>query len=297
VRSIPSALQEKLDSGATTLARCWLVTRRDGVVLGFTDHDRDLAIGSVTCRAATGFTGSEATSRFDLSVDGSEISGAFSDDTLTEADLAAGRYDAAEVATWLVDWSDVSLKILTARGKLGEVRREGQAFTAELRGLADALSQDSGRLFTARCGVDLGDARCRIDLGNAAYRGTGAVTAIEGTSIVAVSGLGGFADGWFTAGRLAWTGGANAGVAVEVKQHRVVAGEVRLSLWQAMAEPIAVGDSFAMTAGCDKSFATCRDRFANTDNFRGFPQIPGNDFVVSYPLPGSPDNGNGSKAL
>jgi uncharacterized phage protein (TIGR02218 family) len=270
------------------------VTRRDSVVLGFTDHDRDLVIDGVTCRAGTGFTASEATSRFDLSVDGSEVSGAFSDDTLTEADLAAGRYDAAEVVTWLVDWSEASLKILTARGTLGEVRREGSAFTAELRGLADALSQDSGRLFTARCGADLGDARCRIDLGNAAYRGSGAVGVIEGTSIVAVSGLSGFADGWFTAGRLNWTSGANAGVAVEVKQHRVVAGEVRLSLWQAMAELIAVGDSFAITAGCDKSFATCRDRFANTDNFRGFPQISGNDFVVSYPLPGSPDNGIGS---
>jgi uncharacterized phage protein (TIGR02218 family) len=69
-----------------------------------------------------------------------------------------------------------------------------------------------------------------------------------------------------------------------------------LSLWQAMAEPIAVGDSFAITAGCDKSFATCRDRFANIVNFRGFPQIPGNDFIVSYPLPGSPDNGSGTKA-
>jgi uncharacterized phage protein (TIGR02218 family) len=297
VRSIPSALQAKLDSGATTLARCWIVTRRDGVVLGFTDHDCDLAIGSVICRAATGLSASEATSRFDLSVDGAEISGAFSDGSLTEADLAAGRYDAAEVATWLIDWSDVALKILTARGTLGEVRREGQAFTAELRGLADALSQDSGRLFTARCGADLGDARCRIDLGNAAYRGSGAVTAIEGTSIVAVSGLNGFANGWFSAGRVVWTDGANAGLAIEVKQHRVVAGEVRLSLWQAMAEPVAVGDSFTITAGCDKSFATCRDRFANTGNFRGFPQIPGNDFVVSYPLPGSPDNGNGSKAL
>jgi uncharacterized phage protein (TIGR02218 family) len=123
------------------------------------------------------------------------------------------------------------------------------------------------------------------------------VTAIEGTSILAVSGLAGFAGGWFTAGRLNWIGGANAGLAIEVKQHRVVAGEVLISLWQAMAEPIAIGDSFVITAGCDKSFATCRDRFANTDNFRGFPQIPGNDFVVSYPLPGSPDNGNGSKAL
>jgi uncharacterized phage protein (TIGR02218 family) len=273
------------------------VTRRDGVVLGFTDHDCDLVVGGVTCRAGTGFTASEATSRFDLSVDGSEISGAFSDDALSEADLAAGRYDAAEVATWLVDWSDVALKVLIARGSLGEVRREGAAFTAELRGLADALAQDSGRLFTARCGVDLGDGKCRVDLTNSTFRRSGAVTAIEGTSLVTVSGLEGLADGWFTAGRVVWTTGANAGIAVEVKQHHIAAGEVRLSLWQAMAEPIAVGDGFAITAGCDKSFATCRDRFANTSNFRGFPQIPGNDFIVSYPLPGSPDNGSGTKAL
>jgi len=287
VRSIPAELQEKLDSGATTLARCWIVTRRDGVMLGFTDHDRELVIESITCRAGTGFAASEATSRFDLSVDGSEISGAFSDDTLTEADLAAGRYDAAEVVTWLVDWSDVSLKVLIARSTLGEVRREGQAFVAELRGLADALAQDSGRLYTARCAADLGDGKCRIDLTGSAFRGSGAVTAIEGTSIVAVSGLDGFADDWFGAGRVTWTGGANAGLAIEVKQHRIVGSEVRLSLWQAMPEPLAVGDSFVVTAGCDKSFSTCRARFANTDNFRGFPQIPGNDFVVSYPVPGA----------
>ncbi|WP_438274814.1 DUF2163 domain-containing protein [Nitrobacter sp.] len=296
MRNIPSALQAKLDSGATTLARCWIVTRRDGVVLGFTDHDCDLVVGGVICRAGTGFTASEATSRFDLSVDGSEISGAFSDDVLSEADLAAGRYDAAEVATWLVDWSDVALKVLIACGSLGEVRREGAAFTAELRGLADALAQDSGRLFTARCGVDLGDGKCRVDLTNSTFRRSGAVTAIKGTSLVTVSGLEGLADGWFTAGRVVWTTGANAGIAVEVKQHHIAAGEVRLSLWQAMAEPIAVGDGFAISAGCDKSFATCRDRFANTSNFRGFPQIPGNDFIVSYPLPGSPDNGSGTKA-
>lgn len=296
MRSIPSALQAKLDSGATTLARCWIVTRRDGVVLGFTDHDSDLVVGGTTCRAATGFTASEATSRFDLSVDGAEISGAFSGDSLTEADLAAGRYDAAEIATWLVDWSDVSLKILTARGTLGEVRREGQAFTAELRGLADALAQDSGRLYTARCGADLGDGKCRIDLTDAAYRGSGAVTTIEGTSIIGASGLDGFADGWFSAGRLVWTSGANAGLAIEVKEHRVSSGEVRMSLWQAMPEPIAADDTFTVTTGCDKNFATCRDRFANTDNFRGFPQIPGNDFVVSYPVPGAPDS-NGSKVL
>jgi uncharacterized phage protein (TIGR02218 family) len=289
MRAIPSALQTKLDSGVTTLARCWKLLRRDGVVMGFTDHDRDLVVGGVTFRAGTGFSSSEAASRFGLAVDGAEISGALADEQLTDADLAAGRYDAAQVETWLVDWSDPQLKVLTARSTLGEVRREGQAFVAELRGLADLLSQESGRLYTVRCGADLGDARCKIDLANPAFRGAGAVSAVEGTSIVVASGLDGFADGWFSLGRLLWSSGANAGLAIEIKEHRL-AGQARLTLWQAMPEPIAIGDSFAVTAGCDKSFATCRARFANTDNFRGFPQIPGNDFLIGSPVQGAPGN-------
>jgi len=287
MRSIPAALQAKLDSGVTTLAQAWRLTRRDGVVLGFTDHDRDLVIDGVTYRAGTGFGASEASQRFDLSVDGGEIAGALDDDALSDADLAAGRFDAAEVETWLVDWSDVALKLLVARGKLGEVRREGPAFTAELRGLAGLLSQESGRLYTAKCGADLGDARCRVDLTSPAYRGSGAVQGIEGTSMFTASGLGGFADNWFGAGRLSWNSGANAGLSIEIKLHRKLDGEVSLTLWQAMPEPLSIGDGFTVTAGCDKAFATCRERFGNADNFRGFPHIPGNDFILSYPTSGT----------
>ncbi|MGM4997436.1 DUF2163 domain-containing protein [Tardiphaga sp. 538_B7_N1_4] len=284
MRSIPPALQARLDSGVTTLAQVWKLTRRDGVVAGFTDHDCDLVMDGVTYRAGTGLAASEATSRFDLSVDGGDIAGALDDDILTDADLAAGRYDAAQVETWLVDWSDTLLRVLTARGTLGEVKREGTAFIAELRGLAALLSQESGRLYTARCSADLGDGKCRINL--AGWQGTGAVEALEGVSMFSASGLGAFADDLFTAGRLTWTSGGNAGLAMEVKQHRVTPGHVRLSLWQTMPEPIATGDAFTVTAGCDKTLATCRDRFGNVDNFRGFPDIPGNDFVMSYPTPG-----------
>ncbi len=41
-----------------------------------------------------------------------------------------------------------------------------------------------------------------------------------------------------------------------------------------------------VTIGCDKSFATCRDRFANALNFRGFPHMPGIDRILSVPVPG-----------
>jgi len=281
MRAILPALQAKLGSGVTTLARCWIVTRRDGVVSGFTDHDGDLVIDDVTCRAGTGFGASEATSRFDLSIDGTEISGALASDSLTEADLAAGRFDAAQVDTWLVDWSDVTLRLLLSRATLGEVKREGEAFSAELRGLADRLSQESGRLYTARCSADLGDARCRVALAAAGLNGAGTASRLLGASAIAVEGLEDFAEATFVAGCLTWTSGANGGLAVEIKEHRVVGGEVQLTLWQAMSEAIATGDTFTITAGCDKRFETCRDRFANSINFRGFPHIPGNDFVIA----------------
>lgn len=293
MRATPPALQTKLDSGVTTLCRCWLITRNDGLVQGFTDHDEDVVIGDVACRAGTGLTASEATQKLGLAVDGSEFSGALADDTLNEADLAAGRYDAAQVELWLVDWTEPALRVLLAKGTMGEVKREGLAFTAEVRGLSQRLSEESGRLYTATCSADLGDARCKIDLDQPVYRGEGTVIAVLATSAFTASGLDAYADGWFTAGKLTFVAGANIGLSVEVKAH-VNDGVVSLTLWQQMPQPTAVGDAFMVTAGCDKRFATCHDRFNNVVNFRGFPHIPGNDFVIRYPVQGEPGNDGGS---
>jgi uncharacterized phage protein (TIGR02218 family) len=286
VRSIPPALQAKLDVGVTMLARCWIITRRDGVVMGFTDHDADITVAGTLCHAGTGLTASEATSRLGLQVDGAEIAGALADESLAENDLAAGRYDAASIEVHLVDWSDPSLSLLLSKGVLGEVRREGAAFTAELRSLAHRLNEESGRLYTATCSADLGDARCTVDLTDPALHGSGTVVSLAGTSAFHAAGLDAFADGLFTAGKLSFTSGANAGFAVEVKTHRLALDGVLIELWQQAPEPITIADAFTVTGGCDKRFATCRDRFANSINFRGFPHIPGNDFVISYPVPG-----------
>ena len=293
MRIIPPALQAKLDSGCSTLCRCWVLTRADGVVQGFTDHDEDVTLGDVVCAAGTGLSGSEATQKLGLAVDTSEMSGALAADTLNEDDLAAGRYDTATVALWLVDWSEPSLAVLIARATLGEVKRAGGAFTAELRGLSDRLAQETGRLYATTCSADFGDARCTIDLDAPAYRGGGTVIAMTATSSLTASGLDDFADGWFSAGRLTFTSGANAGASVEVKTHRKMS-TASLDLWQAMAAPIAPGDTFTITAGCDKAYATCHDRFANVVNFRGFPHIPGNDFVISYPVQGEPGHDGSS---
>jgi uncharacterized phage protein (TIGR02218 family) len=288
MRNVPAGLAAHLAEGATTLCNCWRISRKDGVVLGFTDHDENLIFGGTLFRAGTGFEGTEIESRFGLAATGSELHGALSDESISENDLLCGKYDAARVELFLVDWSNVENRLLQRTGDIGEIRREGAAFAVEIRGLAHQLDQERGRIFAGSCDADLGDTRCKIDLDDTDFRGTGTVATVQGAALAGVSGLDEFEDDWFTRGKLVWSTGANAGLAVEIKAHRNEDGATTLSLWQMPPNAIAAGDAFSVTAGCDKRFETCREKFANALNFRGFPHLPGNDFVVSYAVPGEP---------
>jgi len=288
MKQLPAALQSHLDSGTTTLAWCWRVTRNDGTRLGFTDHDRDLAFDGTVFEAATGFTASEIRDALGLSVDNLEVSSALKSESLDENDLAAGLYDDAAVEIWRVNWTDAGQRILMRSGSLGEVRRAGAAFTAEVRGLAHYLQQPKGRLFQSGCDADLGDARCGIDLDDPAFRGSGTVLAASSARLFTASGLSAFASGFLTRGLVTFTTGANAGRSQEVKRHILAGPTATIELWQPMALAIAPNDAFTVTAGCDKRFATCQAKFANAVNFRGFPHMPGNDYVLAVARPGEP---------
>lgn len=59
----------------------------------------------------------------------------------------------------------------------------------------------------------------------------------------------------------------------------------RLVLHEPFPYPISPGDTFLMTAGCDRSVAMCSLRFGNIINFRGEPQIPGVDTLMMQGRP------------
>ncbi|WP_444461055.1 DUF2163 domain-containing protein [Rhodobacter capsulatus] len=284
MKTLPAGFQAHLDSGTTTLAWCWRLQRRDGAVFGFTDHDRVLAFAGTSFEPETGFAASEIRSLGDLSVDAQDVQGALRSDRITETDIADGLWDNAAVEVWLANWQAVSQRVLMRRGSIGEIRRGRHAFTAEVRALAHLLNQPVGRTFQYFCDATLGDARCGVNLGAPLYRGTGSVTATIGDRRLTVAtGLGAFASGWFDFGVVEWTSGANAGRRTEVAGHTLASGIATINLMEAPVRPITSGDAFLITAGCDKRHATCRDRFGNAINFRGFPSIPGDDLVTRYP--------------
>lgn len=284
-------LDDHLAGGVTTVCRAWAVVRRDGAVFGFTDHDRDLTFEGIVFRAGTGLSAKALSQTTGLSVDNAEAAGALSDAAVTEADLAAGRFDGAAVRAWLVNWADVGQRALEFRGTFGEVVRGAGAFRVELRGLADALGQPQGRVFQRSCAAILGDADCRVDLTAPGYRAERAVEAVEGARVFRWAAFAGFDDRWFEAGRFTVLTGAAAGLVAVVKGDRLSADGRAVELWEALRAPVAPGDVVRLEAGCDKRAETCRLKFLNFINFRGFPHVPGEDWLTAYPVSSGRNDG------
>lgn len=212
MRDIPSEMVARIESGAATLCHVWLLTRRNGERMGFTDHDRDLEVDGVICRAASGWTAGMMESAADR-VGTVSVAGGLDDAAIRAEDLDVGLYDGATVDLWRLDWARPDLKVRLWCGQLARVRRQGEAFTGELEGPLAALDRVVGRTFGRGCDAELGDGRCGV-----------VRTAFPGMT-------------------------------------------------------------------CDRRWKTCVGTFGNGANFRGFPDIPGDDFLAASPVEGGRNDG------
>jgi hypothetical protein len=220
MRHVSEPIAQALRQGVAKLCHVWLLTRRDGEVLGFTDHDRALTFLGAECQAASGLTqGAADAGMSDAS--SAALSGVITSDALAAADIIAGLYDEASIASYVVDWTDPSQYVQTGAGTLARLELRGGAhdgegaFVAHVDGLLGKLDRVIGRRFTHLCDAVLGDARCGFD----------------------------------------------------------------------------VGTLPGMT--CDKRYRTCLETFHNNENFRGFPDLPGEDFLTLYPRSGDVLDGGG----
>ncbi len=289
MRQLPPGFQAHLDSGTTTLCHCWRVTLKSGETLGFTDHDESLSFDATVFEADAGFTGSSIESSLGLSVDNMEAEGALQSLKLDEMRLKAGDFDHAEIEIWRVNWQDVSQRVIMRKGHLGEVTYGDGAFRAEVRGLSHLLSQQQGRVYQFGCDALLGDVRCGVNLASPNFTSNAVVVAIEDAALV-LSGVN-FVDDWATHGRLVFSNGKS----IAVKRQRNIGALTRVDLRHALSFQVSVGDAVQLVAGCDKQLETCRTKFLNAVNFRGFPHMPGTDFVASFAASTDPNNDGGKR--
>ncbi len=292
---LTQAFRDHVQGGLTSLCRAWAISRQDGVVLGFTDHDRDLSFDGYSFKAGTGLSALALQQTTGLSVDNTEAIGGLSDASVSEADINAGRFDGAEVRCWLVNWADVSVRWLMFRGSIGQLRRAGGAFHAELRGQSEALNRPLGRVYQKPCTAVLGDGGCKFSLDTPGYSENLPVEQIERGQEFRWQDLAGFDPGWFARGRLEVLSGAAQGLSGIIKQDRSDGAIRVIELWQPIRAEVLPGDLVRLQAGCDKRMQSCRLKFNNLVNYQGFPDIPGEDWVMSVPKQSGVNSGGGRR--
>lgn len=279
MKTIPSGLQAHLNTDTALLATLWKLTRTDATVLGFTDHDTDLTVSSVTYAAATGYIRTAIKSSSDLAVDSLDLQGLIDAAAISEDDLRKGLYQGAELVVSLCNYTNLADDVVVLRrGWIGQIMITDAGYTAELRGLSDRLQQTIGRIYGRDCGADFGDARCGIDATAGAHNATGTVGTVTSDSVFYDAAR---TETKWTAGKLTWTSGNNNGVSIEVKK---ADGAGNITLWQSMPKAIVVGDTYTIRAGCQmRRVQDCVTLYANAVNFRGFDTIPGTDYLMNYP--------------
>lgn len=282
MRALPPSIAQALAEGAAMLCRCWRLSRRDGLVLGFTDHDRDLTIGGQVFEASDGFELSAIEREAGLATQGGEVRGLLSSERIRAQEIEAGLFDGARLEVFLVDWSAPALDFLLDAATLGEIRRHDNRFVAETRDAFAAYDVVQGRLYSAACSARFGDAACGIDTAAPTLTIIASITGLNTARVCHVALAGNKPTGFFALGQAVFTTGPNAGFRARIEAH----DGALITLASAPPAPLALGDGLTLTAGCDKRFVTCRDRFANAPNFRGFPFIPAPESVLTYARPG-----------
>ena len=270
-------------TGLTTLCRCWLIRRMDGKSYGFTDHDMPLSFDDQTFKADTGLTALALQQGNGMSIDNTEAIGVLSDASVSEDDVYAGRFDGAEVTAWLVNWADVSVRWLQFRGSIGELRRGNGAFHAELRGLTEALNKPLGRIYQKPCTAVLGDKACGFDLGQSGYTSELEVEQVSDAGVLRWTDFRRYEPGWFARGRFTVLSGDAAGLWSTIKRDSFEDKDRVIELWEELRKSVQPGDMVRIEPGCDKRLDTCRLKFNNIFNFQGFPDIPGEDWVLAVP--------------
>lgn len=260
-----------------TVATFWRVLRRDGVTMGFTTHDGNLLFDGLSHRAAPGMIPSAIRRSADFEPDSAEVQGALSHDSISAADLAAGRFDGARVLIGLVDWETLERHILY-RGAIGMVSEEAGHFTAELQSRKAELQRDPIPRTSPGCRAAFCGPGCTLSAARFSHAGqltawNAADNAVTLTTTATLANLIG--------GTLRWFDGPHAGQAMGITA--VTGGALVLDT--PLDTSLTAGMRVDLRQGCDHTLATCAARFANAVNFQGEPFLPGNDLITRYPSP------------
>lgn len=277
MRPISNELLALISGTEFKKADLYTITLQNGSVLRFTDYDVSIVIGGNTFLAdsivldrtkiknATGLEVNELTitaySTNVVTIGGIPFLKFCEQGGLDGALVKLERCFMAEVT----DTSAGSVTLFSGRVATVDVTRSKATIT--VKAWTELLNAQMPRnLIQPSCVHTLYDGGCKLI--KAAF-GVASVVA-DGSSQSQLLCALAQVSGYFDLGTIGFTSGANNGLTRSVKSYTV--GVINLSF--PLPSAPAPGDAFTVFPGCDKTQATCTNKFNNLVNFRGFPYVP-----------------------
>lgn len=277
----------------TQICHC-LKIEKGGISLYLTDHDRPLLFLEHDYVPDDNLHIAPAKFYRNLLDDKFEILTAIGDNGLSYDLIEADHLQDAQFYLYQVNWGMPDEYNLLKIGVVGNIYIEEAQLKITLHGIAKPLEKRHNRLLQEKCDAQFGGNRCNIDTGLAIYRKLGQISLLKTTHSFEIELPAGVDSGYFDGGSIEWQSGENTNIGAEklriMRQFKLSDSIHSIILQRAAKYPIALEDELKLTVGCDKSFETCRDRFANGAEFRGFDQMPGKAFKFTYPQRISPEN-------
>jgi len=272
-----TALQSLLATDEFYMADLYTITLLDSTVIRLTTADIDIVSGgNIFSSQGPVIERGSVKWQLGLEVDTLEITAYPTADNLVEGEpflsaVRTGALDGAELQlerAFMPTWGDTSAgTVVLFVGRIGEIEAGRTSAKITVNSHLELLSQQMPRnLYMPGCTHTLFDSGCALLKSN--YTASATVQVGATISNVPISGT--RPDGYYSLGTLLFTSGANEGLTRTIKYH---AGGVLQVLVPLPAAP-AAGDTLSVTAGCDKTQATCQSKFSNIANFRGFPYVP-----------------------
>ena len=284
MRTITTALQAHLSTDVQTVALCWRIERRDGTKYRYTDHDEPIVWAGGTYTPIDAGTPSNYRQSNNMNPAQIDFNMVYGSTSGRDAEIRAGLFDYAQMFTFRINWADPSTTsgiVKLAYGRLGEAEIRDNSVQIELRSLTQLAATPIGSIYTPECRTSLGSTLCNVLTTSTVYTRTGTISAITDNHEFTITGdAAGQIDNFYSYGKITFTSGDNNGLVMQIDDYTTANV---MTLTESAPYTLSTGVTFTAVAGCNRRWATCKDRFSNKDNFRGFPHIPGMDKALAVP--------------
>jgi len=272
MRPVSPEFNSNIAQNLTQLCRLWSITRKDGEVFRFTDHDKDIPFNGDIYQSNNSFEATAVQSAINSAGSDLDVTVLLNPDTISYQDVMRGLFDEAPVTLQIIQYTDTAAGVLDLfKGNVSTTQLPNtQIGIMSLVGGVSRVNRVLTERYSPQCRAIFGDDRCKVNL--APYTVAFAVSASGTTQTFTAAALASEAANLYTLGTVTWLTGRNKGTSSRVAGN--AAGLVQLLFRPPyQMEP---GDTGTITRGCPRTIAACKG-YNNIANYRGEPYVPGDD--------------------